>query len=83
MALTGSMWLLQGLGGCYRVCMAVTGSPCMLWGLCRALFCENRLAWILRDRLTQRCDHGINNESIQGGPPKKMEQLIFFFRTLL
>ena len=32
-AITGSMWMLQGICGCYRVYVAVTGSMWMLQGL--------------------------------------------------
>ena len=34
----GSMWLLQGLCGCYGVYVAVTGSMWPLWGLCGLLW---------------------------------------------
>ena len=33
MAVTGSMWLLQGLHGCYRVYVDVTGSMWLLQGI--------------------------------------------------
>ena len=39
MAATGSTWLLQGLHGCYRVFVALTGSTS-----------RSQFAWILRDK---------------------------------
>ena len=45
-AVTGSMWLLRGVHGCYGVYVPL-------------FFANNRLARLLRDRFTRRCDHGI------------------------
>ena len=42
MAITGSIWLLRGLRGTYRVHTAVTGS------MSRFFSRENRVAWLLR-----------------------------------
>ena len=48
-AVTGSMWLLRGLYGSYRVYVLL-------------FFYENPLAWFSREwfTCTWRCDHGIN-----------------------
>ena len=44
-AVTGSMWLLQGLCGCYGIYVPL-------------FFRENHLEWLLWDRFTWRCNHG-------------------------
>ena len=54
-----STWLMWCLHGCYGVYVAVVGSTWLLQGLQPVLFRENRLAWLIRDRSTWRCDCGM------------------------
>ena len=62
MKLSGT-WLSHGS---YRVCTALLGSTWLLWELCRDPFRENCLVWLLRDRLTWRCDCGFTNQKTWG-----------------